>query len=155
MSIYEREQIGKIVIIKNIIFENSLTNKKEADHAWNVGRPCIIIYSDNDYDYILPLKSRIKDEKYESQHFLLDETKFISLQITRMAKKNCNSSSNQRTTSGAINLQKIYKIPISWHLEAAKITLEAYKELIEKLKEYHNIEDLNTILKNAQSVRGR
>lgn len=155
MSIYEHEQIGKIVIVKNLIFENNLTNKNEADHAWNVGRPCIIIYSDDNYDYILPLKSKITDEKYKNQHFLLDETKFLNLQITKMSKKNYNTKANKRTTTGAINLQKVYKIPISWHVEAAKISFEAYKELIEKLKEYHKIEDLNTILENAQSVRGR
>lgn len=156
MSKYENEQIGKIVIIKNIIFQNNIRNKKEADHAWNVGRPCIIIYSDNEYDYILPLKKKIKDEKYDYHHFLLDDAKFLNQQITRIGKNNYNvKKANERTTEGAINLEKIYKIPISWHVETAKITFETYKELIEKLKEYHKVEDLNAILENAQSVRGR
>ena len=154
MSKYENEQIGKIVIIKNIIFKNSLTNKNEVDHAWNRGRPCIIIYSDNEYDYFLPLKTEIKREKFEYHYFILDETKFLNKEITRIGKNN-HKKNNKRVTEGVINLQTVYKIPISFHIETAKITFEAYKELMEKLKNYHKTENLETMLETAQSVRGR
>ena len=58
MKRYEREAIGDIVIIKNIIFKNKVKEgKKETDHSWEQGRPCIIIYNDDEYDYFLTMKS--------------------------------------------------------------------------------------------------
>ena len=52
MNSYEREAIGDIVIVKGIVFENTAIGKKEPDHAWKDGRPCMIIYSDNELDYL-------------------------------------------------------------------------------------------------------
>ena len=48
MNSYEREAIGDIVIIKGLVFENTAIGKKEPDHAWKDGRPCMIIYSDSE-----------------------------------------------------------------------------------------------------------
>ena len=60
MNTYEREAIGNIILIKNIIFKNTANKKKEVDHAWKFGRPCLVIYSDEQYDYILTITSTQK-----------------------------------------------------------------------------------------------
>ena len=83
MNTYEREPIGNIIIIRNLIFQNTVKGQKEVDHAWKSGRPCIIIHSDNEYDYILALKTRVKDERYEHQHFPLSENCFLHQEISR------------------------------------------------------------------------
>lgn len=151
MNTYEREAIGNIIIIRNLIFQNTVKGQKEIDHAWKMGRPCIIIHSDNEYDYILALKTNVTDEKFENHHFLLSKKNLLSCRHGNYNTK----KKNNREIHGAVNLQNIYKIPISGHNIVEKITFETYKAIIAKLKEYHKIEDLNTILENAQSARGR
>ena len=71
MNSYEREAIGDIVIVKGIVFENTAIGKKEPDHAWKDGRPCMIIYSDNELDYLLTLTSVDKDGS--KQHFKIND----------------------------------------------------------------------------------
>ena len=154
MNTYEREPIGNIIIIKNLIFPNTVTNKKEIDHAWRNGRPCIIIHSDNDYDYILALKTNITDEKFGYHYFPLRKSNFLHQNISRYSNYNIKKRNNIET-HGTINLQNIYKIPISGHDITAKITFETYKAIITKLKEYHQKENLNEIITNAQHIGGR
>lgn len=154
MNTYEREPIGNIIIIRNMIFQNTVTDKKELDHAWRSGRPCVIIHSDNEYDYILALKTNITDEKFEHQHFPLSKNDFLHQQISRFSNYD-GSKRNSRKTHGAVNLQNIYKIPISGHDITSKITFKTYKAIIEKLKEYHKKENLSEIIENSQIVRGR
>lgn len=58
MIVYENDYIGKIVYIKNIVFAKE---ENKLDHAYNTGRPCLLIYSDEEYDYFLVvLRSKIK-----------------------------------------------------------------------------------------------
>ena len=149
MNTYKREVIGDIVIIQNLIFENSRTKQKEPDHAWKLGRPCIIIYSDNEYDYFLPMKTNIVHKKYEFHHFTLDENNFICEQI------NNHNSKRRNKTKGAVNLQHVYKIPIAGHETINKVTFETYKEIINKLKECHQKQNLNELLTNARYAKGR
>lgn len=151
MNTYEREAIGNIIIIKNLIFQNTVKDQKEIDHAWKMGRPCIIIHSDDEYDYILALKTNVTDKKFENHHFRLSKKDFLPNRHNNHNTK----KKNEREIHGAVNLQNIYKIPISGHSIMEKITFKTYKAIITKLKEYHKIEDLNTILENAQSARGR
>ena len=54
MVMYENDYIGKIVYIKNIVFAKGET---KLDHAYNTGRPCLLIYNDEEYDYFLVLNS--------------------------------------------------------------------------------------------------
>jgi len=151
MNTYEREPIGNIIIIRNLIFQNTVRDQKEIDHAWKMGRPCLIIHSDADHDYILALKTNVTDEKFENHHFQLSKKDFLP--------NRCNNhnikSKNKREIHGAVNLQNVYKIPISGHKVIEKITFKTYKEIIAKLKEYHEKENLNEIIENAQTVRGR
>lgn len=47
-----------IVIVRDIIFYNEITENYEMDHAFQKGRPCLILYSDGEYDYFLSLTSQ-------------------------------------------------------------------------------------------------
>ena len=59
--------LGEIVIIKNIVFKKDRNTKKQVDHAWSSGRPCLILYSDEEYDYYLTLTSSKERKNYFSQ----------------------------------------------------------------------------------------
>jgi len=142
MNTYEREAIGNIIIIKNIIFENNIVNKKEPDHAWKNGRPCIIIYSDNEYDYVLTLKSGNTKKQFSNQYIEIKEEDLIHRK-------------EKEITKGKINLQTIYRIPISGHNKANKVTFEKYKIIINAIKKYHKNENIDEIIKNSNSIRGR
>lgn len=43
-----KEKQWRYSIVKGIVFENTAIGKKEPDHAWKDGRPCMIIYSDSE-----------------------------------------------------------------------------------------------------------
>lgn len=154
MSKYENETIGKIVIIKNIIFKDRVTKKKGLDHAWEFGRPCLIIYSDNEYDYFVTITSKQKKEKYKIEHFILENEHFIPTQISRYTNYNLKKSKS-KTIEGSVTLSTIYKIPISGHEEIGKITFETYKTIIENLKTLYQSENLDELITKAQSIGGR
>lgn len=143
MNTYEREAIGNIVVVRNMTFENTTTNKQEYDHVWNSGRPCIIIYSDNEYDYFLTMTSNTEIiENFKEQHFKIN-------------KKDLLQQFNDKLTKGAIKLENVYKMPICGHRQLAKVKFEVYKEILNKLKQYHQNQNLDDIIINAKSVRGR
>ena len=154
MNTYEREAIGNIILIKNIIFKNTANKKKEVDHAWKFGRPCLVIYSDEQYDYILTITSTQKKEKYSCEHFTIQNKHLIPKQVSRYSNHNINKSKN-KNIEGSITLDAIYKIPISGHEQLGKITFETYKSIITKLKEYHQKENLDEIITKAQHIGGR
>ena len=137
MDAYTKSELGKIVIIKNIVFKNDSNSKLKVDHAWEKGRPCVIIYSDNEYDYYLPISStkanknyyqEIKDEFYELSekdfHFMNNRKKFGVIHITNLFRKKISGYNN----------------------EIGRITKEAYYELIHKIKNYYN-KELDEIIK--------
>ena len=154
MNTYEREAIGNIVLIKNIIFENTSSKRKEVDHAWKFGRPCLVIYSDEQYDYILTITSTQKKARYKSEHFTLQTKHFIPNQISRYSNHNINKIKN-KNIEGSITLDTIYKIPISGHEQLGKITFETYKTITSKLKTLYQKENLDEIITNAQRIGGR
>ena len=108
MNSYEREAIGDIVIVKGIVFENTAIGKKEPDHAWKDGRPCMIIYSDNELDYLLTLTSVDKDGS--KQHFKINDENILyeeDFKYRYNRKDRINKS-----IKGYVNLENIYKMPI-------------------------------------------
>jgi len=145
MNTYERESIGNIVIIKNLVFKDT----NEADHAWYNGRPCLIIYSDNEYDYFLTIKS-VHDKKYNDFHFQINNYDLIPTYYSRQNPK-FKKATRKKGLKGAVNLQNIYKMPISGHDEVGKLTLQTYKDVISKLKKHHNNVSLEEILDKAKS----
>lgn len=154
MNTYEKEAIGKIILMRNIVFNNSKASKYEIDHSWRNGRPCLIIYSDDEYDYFLTMKSSISDTKYEKHYVPLDESNLLYKDINRFDKNNLKKLS-KIIVKGYINFETIYKTPISWHDEIGKISFKKYKEVIDKIKEYYKTEDLNTLFKEAKTIKGR
>lgn len=154
MNTYERETIGNIILMRNIVFQNPDDKKNELDHSWKEGRPCIIIYSDEEYDYFLPIKSNITDPKYEYHYIPISEKNLLYKNIKLFRKNNINKLS-QKETKGYINLETIYKTPISWHDEIGKVKLKTYKTIINRLKEYHKNKNLEVVFKEATIIKGR
>ena len=95
---YDKSFLGSIVIIKNIIFNQDKASSNVVDHAWKLGRSCVIIYTDDDYDYFLTLSSSvtIKDyyNKVKNRYFEFNESNFTSLQ--------------KGAKLGTINIETIY-----------------------------------------------
>lgn len=154
MNTYEREIIGNIVIVKNIIFKNIVINKNELDHSYKYGRPCIIIYSDEEYDYLLTLTSQNKGN--QSNYLKLEEEDLLPITFHRFYKEDVRKKQlHKMTLKGYINLENIYKMPISGHDEVGKVTFESFKNIISKLKKYHQKDSLEEIIANAKNIRGR
>lgn len=123
MNSYEREVIGDIVIVRGIVFENTTNGKKEPDHAWKDGRPCMIIYSDSELDYLLTLTS--VDREGSKQHFKINDENIL---YEEDFKYRYNRKERiEKSIKGYVNLENIYKIPISGHDKIGKVTFETYK----------------------------
>ena len=149
MNSYEREVIGDIVIVRGIVFENTTSGKKEPDHAWKDGRPCMIIYSDNELDYLLALTSVDKDGS--KQHFKINDENILyeeDFKYRYNRKDRINKS-----IKGYVNLESIYKMPISGHDKIGKVTFETYKNIFKAMKMRRPNQTIREILNNAVSVR--
>ena len=151
---YEREAIGTVIIVKNIIFENTLSHKNEIDHSWEHGRPCVIIYSDDENDYLLSLTSKDIGETLQNEYFALDKWDMIYQKIERLEIGRTKRHRNKEIR-GAINLMNVYKMQISGHDEVGKLTFKSYKKLIKKFKEIKQIQLVEEIIPNAKMIRGR
>ena len=127
---YQQELIGSIVLIKNIIFKDG--TKPQFDHAWCLGRPCLIIYSDNEFDYFLTISSNKKKLKSSSKW---------SISKRDLLYGNIH---------GDIGLYTIYKMPIAGHEIVSKLSFKAYKKIIEALKVYHHEDILDNVLIKAK-----
>lgn len=154
MNTYEREAIGTVIILKNLIFENTQSHKNEIDHSWEHGRPCVIIYSDEEYDYLLTLTSKEIGETLQNEYFFVNKWKMIYQKVERL-EIGRTKRHKTKEIKGAINLNSVYKIPISGHDEIGKLTFESYKKLIKKFKEHNQIQSIEEIIPNAKSIRGR
>lgn len=137
-SNYENSYLGSIVIIRNLIFNQNKKNENQVDHAWRAGRPCVIIYTDNEYDYFLPLSSTIAEKKYYAdikyKFFELSEDQFLYLK--------------KGTKTSVISLESYFLKSISGYREIGKLTQESYIQLIKKFSDYHK-ESLENLAKIA------
>lgn len=147
---YENDYIGKIVNIRGIVFDNYISNKKEVDHAYNTGRPCIIIYSDEEYDYFLTMSSSMNVHGQNFEFFKLNSDDYMYLY-------KYVGDSHKNVFEGYINLKKVYKKKVSGFGmdDKGKIKFEVYKKLMEKFKKYHNYKELNDICEKASELRTR
>lgn len=149
MNSYEREAIGDIVIIKGLVFENTVIGKKEPDHAWKDGRPCMIIYSDSELDYLLTLTS--VDREGSKQHFKINDENIL---YEEDFKYRYNRKERiEKSIKGYVNLENIYKIHISGHDKIGKVTFETYKDVFKAIKMHRPNQTIREILNNAVSVR--
>lgn len=149
MNSYEREAIGDIVIIKGLVFENTVIGKKEPDHAWKDGRPCMIIYSDSELDYLLTLTS--VDREGSKQHFKINDENIL---YEEDFKYRYNRKERiEKSIKGYVNLENIYKIHISGHDKIGKVTFETYKNIFKAMKMRRPKQTIREILNSAVSVR--
>ena len=138
---YERSYLGSIVIIKRIVFNQTQNSINQVDHAWRTGRPCVIIYIDDEYDYFLPLSSTMAEKEYyeniKDDYFELSEEKLLYLE------------GKPKTKTITINLKNYFRKKISGYLEIGKLTEESYNELIRKISAYYNKRSLEDLAKIA------
>ena len=150
MKMYNNEDFGKIIIVRNMIFHDSYSNARTVDHAWKKGRPCLILYSDDDFDYVVPITHQIKNRIFSYHYFPLDKSKISYL--VKCGYNVYNINDNDKIATSAINLQTVYKIPIFGHFEIAKITSSAYDDLISQLYKIHNIDNLDILSTGRQLI---
>lgn len=139
---------GKIILVKNMNFSNG-----DKDHAWNSGRPCVILYVDDEFEYVLPITHSIH-EKFINKYFYIDNNLILEFYDKRfketiLKRKNKLNSKNAKVISGYINLRHIYKIPIAYRDEIGKIKYDSYKDIINNLNKYHAVNSLEESLEKA------
>lgn len=148
---YVNDQVGKIVVIRNIVFACGDCNNVHVDHAWRTGRPCLVLYSDDGYDYVLPLKHELKNLIYEYKFFKLDSSMFL-YQLSRDNRINYNASKTKKLSNSFVNLEYVYKVPICGHLEVGKINLPAYRDLVNQYIKLHSISELDELSNDKNAI---
>lgn len=138
-----KSPLGEIVIIRNIIFKDSLSLKTRVDHSWNNGRPCIIIYSDEEYDYYLTLTSKKAKKRYFNQikdeYYKIDNKDFLYI----------NSDNKHSEISGFINLKNIYRKKISGYSIIGRVNESTYSEILKRFSEYQK-KDIEEVTKEER-----
>lgn len=149
---YNSSVVGSVVIIKDIIFNSD--NKKEVDHARKMGRPCLIIHSDSEYDYFLVMTHSI-NERYKHQFVQCLPSDYEYKYDYRYKDNDKYNKKFSAKGYGFINLEDIYKRPVTGYGtdEIGKLKISKFKSIIEELKEFHK-DELNERFQNAFNVRG-
>lgn len=147
---YNSDLVGNIIIVRNIVFHTSSWGIRQVDHAWNKGRPCLLLYTDDDYDYVLPLTHIVNYNLFGYHYYALDNSKFQYLCKNSYIYDKVNKSNN--SVNGYVNLEAVYKIPIFGHGEIGKLSSSAYEELIDKFKKLHNISDLSVLSEGRKLI---
>ena len=144
---YENDYIGKIVYIKNIVFAKG---ENKLDHAYNTGKPCLLIYSDEEYDYFLIISSQIKNKNYDFDYYKLNNDDFMYLYDYH----GNNSRVKLASAHWYVYLRSIYKRKVSGFgmNDSGKIKLKTYKDIINKIKFLHNKENMSEIINNARVI---
>lgn len=150
---YERQDEGKIIIVNNLRFEDG-----RIDHAWNTGRPCLLLFSDDEYEYVVPLKSELKKDTYLKEKFPLTDEDILCFYRygyfeNTLQKKNPKKRQvgviAKKDMYGYINVETIYKIPVAYRNEICKVTYETYQNILSKIKNLHKIEKEEEIKERA------
>lgn len=145
---YKDDYIGKIVIIKNIVFNSG---KNRLDHAYKGGRPCLLIYSDEEYDYFLTIKSEPRTKSYGFEYYKLNPEDFLYLYNYR----GDNSKVTFDYIHGYVNMFEVYKKRISGYgfRDFGKIKLETFKDIMDKFKFLHKSENIESITSKASIIK--
>lgn len=148
---YDRDVAGTVVNVKGLVFYNTVTKKQEMDHAYKNGRPCLIIYSDDEYEYFLTMTSRSNVEKYDSHITVLDSD-YLCKYLYPACYKGIN---REELKKEYVCLQHVYKMKIWGHGQGdiGKLKFYAYKNIIEKLKAYHRVDDIKEFLENESVLK--
>lgn len=145
---YENDYIGKIVILQNIVFN---TGKNKLDHAYKGGRPCLLIYNDEEYDYFLTIKSELRTKSYDFEYYKLNSKDFMYIYNYHKTYY----KSNFPYIQGYVNLMDIHKRRASGYgsKDYAKLKLSTYKDIINKFKKLHNSENMEVIMSKASIIK--
>lgn len=149
---YDSSVVGSIVIIKDIVFD--FDNKRGVDHAYKKGRPCLIIHSDDEFDYFLVMTHEIRKE-FASHYYKCNINDYQYRYEYKYRQDTPNYEKYTKVHEGYINLQNIYKRPVSGYgsNEIGKLKLSSYKRIVEKLKRY-NKSELDDLINGANNIRG-
>lgn len=144
---YDKSPMGTVFSVSNMIFDGKV------DHAYRKGRLCILIYSDDEYDYFLSISSNKSKSGKDFEYYKLGDDDFSYLYKYDSIRN--SSKFHDDAPSGYVNLIYIYKRKISGFgsREIGKLKYESYKKLIDKLKYYHNRSEMNNIVESAKVVR--
>ncbi len=136
MESYENSIVGNIVLVRNLVFYNNVNRKYELDHAYKTGRPCLVIYSDDEYDYFLHLITGNDSFKYYNyKYFFINHKTDLLYEYT-----------TPRKPTSYVYLRKIYKTPIAWRRNLSKIKFDVYSQIIEEIKKTYHKENLSEIV---------
>jgi len=148
MDKYDYMLEGKIIVVRNFSFHGGIL-----DHAWNNGRLCLVIYSDDEYEYVLPMThSIIKDFKYK--YYYIKESDFSvfyekRIKDSTLKYKHKPNAIYNKNVKGYIDLRHVYKIPVSFRDEIGKINYERFKKVLSKLNYYHHTNSLEETIEKG------
>lgn len=137
---YNNDMIGKIIFVNSFIFDNG-----QLDHAWNTGRPCLVIDADEEYEYVLPITHEIKEQFYH-EFYYINELDYEDIYLNRIIESALNYRTKKgfkhaTTVSGYVNLLKKYPIQIAYRDEVGKLNKNTFESIIVKYKNYHHMID--------------
>lgn len=139
------DNIGKIMIINNIIFNDKYKNRLVIDHSALTGRPCIVLDEVDEFMYLLPMTSSRYQGNFKSHQILLhkwdvvDDTmpknKFVKL--TPIIKRRLFSDVYLGELTPLAYYYLLKEIILLYNSEENKkyLDLELYKEVEESLNE--------------------
>ena len=147
MNKYDMILEGKIVVIRNFVFEDG-----KLDHAWNTGRICLVVYADDNYEYVLPITHAIKDN-CEYHHFYIDKSSFLDFYSSRYKEKSIKhkkkDSKNNQDVCGYINIKKLYKFPVAYRDEIGKLNYDCFKKILSKLHYFHDTKSIEELISKS------
>ena len=151
---YENIDEGKVIIVNNFRFEDG-----KLDHAWNRGRPCLILFSDEEYQYVLPIKSEVRkvdnSDKYpitKKSFESFNEIGYNDFTLNTFIRGTKNvkiTGYMKKDISGYVNLEHIFKLPIAFRNEIGKIKKNIFQEIINKLYQVQKTNDAHELTERA------
>lgn len=145
---YELKKDGTIILVNNFKFSDNTL-----DHAWKAGRICLVLFTDEEYEYVIPMTSYVKESLRENYYYINDdnfmyyyklryiESTLKKFQNKRSEHNSLKSNMNKTNVSGYLNLRKIYKIPVAFRDEIGKINYEDYKKILKRIRKKQNLEN--------------
>ena len=148
---YDRELIGNIINVVGLTFYNTITKKYEPDHAYKSGRPCLLIYSDEKYDYFLPLTGK-NNVKYSEEKYSINKYSYKYLYEYPSSKEH---NDKKRDLNSYVKMDTVYKKPVCGYgfREIGKLKYSEYKNIIKAFKEFHNVSRISETLESAILIR--
>lgn len=145
---YEHKKDGTVIVVNNFKFEDD-----SLDHSWNSGRLCLVLFTDEEYEYVISMTSHVKDVLKTYYHYINDDnfmyyykTRYIESTLKKFQNRkreynSLKSNSNRTNVSGYLDLRKVYKIPVAYRDEIGKINYDDYKKILKRIRKKQNLEN--------------